>query len=1462
MTNTNDVIVDVINESWEGHTKGAVETALKGKLREIGNTDTFNVGLTVVTPPAIVKDANVKLSVKGTSIVIHPGNVQEEVAETLVIEIQTKTSMDGSWVSKHSNTVTANASAYKEIDISSYLVEGTNYIRLRAVGNNDSSMWYQYEIRVVNLQLFANNVFEIPVSGDYLTLNYLIGGAIAKTLYIEIGIGKGTQFVSAYSTSIQLGDDVNLTTGKNFTFNAAPASVMTPGRHTVRAYMQADGDSTVKTDVVESQYMVAGSSNMVIINNVNSILDNYTDVRFFDYAVFTTDENLNVIFKLKDSTSNDIINTWEFVARNNIKYSLTTDLSLEIEEEVKYAYMVAEDENGNQLSDKVYFTINNDAQFAPVRGAEFILSPANRSNDEENPQTIINEANGSVVTSDWVNFDMQSDGYMAVNKNVDDTSASAEKIRALHIPANRKLTIHYNPLSQFINPSGADNALVGKNMTLEIDFRAYNILDEEEPIIKLGTTHPVDGDIYGFEMKPLEAAMLTKINRTRDDQNVSWAEGEKTRLTLNIIYGLNPNNDPTRPVNYNFVRIFINGTIEREFFYEANDSFLAENVNLIFGAKGSDIDIFSIRCYQRALSTNEVMQDYVSGLSTSNEKIAWKIANDIIGDNDVISFVKAQNAGYNVIGHTGHVPKYGDEGSGETKGINLYIGIAGDPKRSGTLVNVTGKGQGTTAMGYYDWNQQYKINDNTTWVPDAAPEQGDGSNYNFGKDGYAIAAGEAFAKKLVGKINFASSQQGHKLGLTWIYTDLFKELVRRGNISNPGQIVRQPNARISVYQKPFLFFHRETENDPWVFSYLMTFGAGKGDKPTFGFDKNETPNMLMVEGADNDVPMALFATPWDDSIAYNTTKEAWYYGNFKNINFGFGKTTKDEHNAEIPAQTAGLQAMKDFFNYVYFHNTSIIRYYDGTLEQLQGGVARPQQGKNGNVEPSTDNVYWLTDSNHRYKMYKYDIINSEWIGAGLNGGTLSVRTLYETYCKDLNSAPATWVVGQWKEIATLIENTFINHFRETASNHIEIDDAVYHYCFIKLFAGTDNRAKNTYYYTDPTSLKIRFEQDDLDTTIKTNNKGQNRKPYYVEEHDTNVQGIYYWSGENNGFYNLIEKAFNSKLEEMMRNMFTVMASVSGSAMQYMIDHVLYAQDYFPAVAFNEMARTVYETAAVAQNDGTYVNGDVRAITQSNGTQRWSEYQWLLDRIMYISSWCEYGEFAGASGAPYAMKFRGGRRESGPSTYTFTVTPAKWLYPRIGRGESNIDATSNAKKVRVQAGHPFTYATVELNEDSVFAIKGANYYLDFGDLNVVLSDQPEYSFVGKRLQKITVNPTGEDENLFITKKVKIDNAINIKEFILRGANTITSGVDLSKCVRLEKIDVRGSSIGSIALPNSAELTEVRYSEFVTDINIVDKPKLQTVTIDGTNYLQNVTSRRTSDAVSKVIVNILPDSYNNN
>lgn len=1434
-------IIDIINEPWEGHTKGEVETALKSKLSEIGNADTFNVGLTIVPPSALAKDTNVQVSVKGISNVLHPGGTTEDISETLIIEIQTRTSVEGNWISRPNSNVQSNQETAKLIDISPYLTSGENYVRFRAVGDNGNSMWYAYTIQVVNLRLYINTALEVPLKNEF-SLNYLIGGAVAKTLYIEIGTGRGTQFSADFSTSIALGTYVNLTTGRNITFDNAPAAIMTEGIHTVRAYLQADEDANVKTDVLESQYMVVDSQgsgeDMVIINDAVSEIDNYTDVTFFRYAVHTDNDELPIVFKLKDATSGVVLSSWEFVAINNVSYSFNTDLALELEDEVQYAYMYIEDTEGNQLSDRIFITVNNQSSYAPVKGAEFILSPANRSNDEANPKTIINAATNTLVNSVWDGFDAVSDGYMAVNKNVEDTSQNAEKVRALHIPANRKLTIGYNPLREFINSSHSSTGLTAKNMTFEIDFRAYNVLDEDEFILKLGTINNIDGKIQGFAMKPLEAYVLTENSRIVDDQNVSWSEGERTRLTINILYGLNPDSDPTRQNNYNFVRIFINDKIEREFFYTANDSFLAEDTQLVIGATGSDIDIFGIRCYQKALSTNEVMQDYVSGLSSNAEKIQWQSKNNILGDDDTISFTKAQAAGYNVLGHTGHLPKYGDQNKGKTKNVQLYIGIAREPKRSGTLTGLEGSGQGTTAMTYYDWNQQYKVGDTTTWIPDAEPEEGDEGKYDFGTNGYAIEDGEAFAKKLVGKINFASSQQGHKLGLTWAFTDVYKDLVNRRIISEPGQMTLQSNARISVYEKPFLFFHRETESDPWTFKYLMTFGAGKGDKPTFGFDKKTTPNMMMVEGADNDVPLALFSIPWDDNVTYNPNDEAWVYANRKNINFGFGKTVEVD-GAEYPDNNAGLASIKAFFNFVYKHNVSIIRYYDGTLEQLRNNVARPQQGVDGNAEPSRSNLYWVTDSANRYELYRYDN-TSGWIPAGENGTSFNVRTVYEEYCADLDKSPTTWTVGQWGVIAEVIKEQFIAHFRQTAPDYIHVDDALYHSCFVKLFAATDNRAKNTYYYSDPVTLKIRFMQDDLDTVIKTNNVGQNRKPYYVEEHDKSETGAYYWQGENNGFYNLIEDAFSSEFTAMMKNVLTSMASIGGSAMQFMVNYILYAQDYFPATAFNEMTRVVYEIAAVAQNDGIYVNNNARAITQANGSQRWSEYQWLKDRVMYISSWCEFGEFAGSSDASGALGFRGAGATAGHSNvYSFTLTPAKWLYPRISQGESNLDASPSARRVRVQAGQSFSYNPFSLESDSAVAIKGINYYLEIGDMNVPLStDQTSFTFNGRKLQRIVVNSTGEDTNNFITQDITIGNATYIKEFIVRGVNTLNGAVDLSKCTRLEKIDMRGSGGSNVTLPATNSLKKVYYQATLTRLILLDNESLEEVTLEDAGNLTDV------------------------
>lgn len=1388
--------------------------------------DAYSVQLTLQSTPAETQPSKaVTVGVKGTSTIIYGTGGTESLSETLTVQIQTKVSASADYVQRDTVDITAGSSSYTTIDLSPYLYDGVNYVRMRAVGQNATSIWRSFILNVVNLSIVPNTSFELPMSNTNLQLNYLIGGAVAKTLQLEFGTGLDTAFVRQYSylnndtdCSRSLGTTTNTSTGITFEFTDATmmATLLADGVHTVRARLYVSDD--VKTDWVESQYMVVKGSlttPRVIVNDVQTGLANWSELKFFDWAAYCGGEtSMAVVFRLTDEDNEETYATWRLTAEDSTKYSLQTQLGIELEDNSVtefYGYMHIEDEEGNALASSVFFTFSNSAAYQPTSGANLVISPSGRDNSEADPATIINSVDGEEVDSTFTGFGFTSDGWVGVQKDVDSTASDAETVRALHIPAGRSLDIDYNPFSEL-----TDGNNTGKSMTLELDFRTNNILDEDEPILKIGTTHAADGEIWGLELLPMEVRMLTQRMRAVDDQNASWADGVRTHLAVNVVYGLN---------GLNYVRLFINGIIEREFNYVASDRFTTTSgVHIVMGNTKSDLDVFGIRCYKKALSTTEVMQDYKASMSSVSEKVAFADANDILGDGDEISYSKVLGK-YNLIAHTGHLPKYGDENKGKTTGVSIYINIVGDAAHSGTLDNLESSGQGTTAMTYRDWNQQYKTTDDSVFTADDGTVSAAGA-------GYAIQSGEYLAKKLCGKINFASGMQSHKLGLCRIYTELYKRLVSNSVISTPGQFTAYPNARISVYEKPFFFFHRETESDPWTFKYLMTFGAGKGDKPTFGFNKSTTPDMLMVEGANNDRPLALFRIPWNDDITYSPDDEAWMYNSQKQINFGLGVTTKTD-GKEYPSSENGLAAMKAFFNFAYLHHTRI-EYFNGTLTQLKASS-----------DVSTAKMYWMTAADatlnsSQYDLYRWDELTEDWVDAGVTkSGTgsyekLNVRTQYEAFCTDTGATAQTWTNGQWSQISAMVIAMRRAHFKAKASTVMHVDDALYHSCFIKFFAGTDNRAKNTYYVTDPVTLKVRFWQDDLDTMIKTNNVGQNRKPYYVEEHDKNASGEYYWQGEESGFYNALEEAFESEMTTMMNNMMTGMTQLGGSVMSFIEQYFLSTQDYFPAIAYNEQARLVYEAAAVAQAAGTYQNSSVQAITQSCGSQRWSEYQWLKDRVMYISSWCEYGEFAGSSSASGGLSWRG----TNGATYNFKLTPAKWLYPRVGSDSGNYPAGTSGR-VRVAAGQQMEYPEITLTSDSLISIRGIDYLLDIGDMNIGLSSgQGTFTIGGKRLQRIAVNEDGTGTNVLLATSIAISNATNIKEFIVRGVGTVSGALDLSKCSRLEEIDLRGTTFSIVELPASESLTEVQMPATMTELKATAQPSLETLTLQGSSYLTSI------------------------
>lgn len=228
----------------------------------------------------------------------------------------------------------------------------------------------------------------------------------------------------------------------------------------------------------------------------------------------------------------------------------------------------------------------------------------------------------------------------------------------------------------------------------------------------------------------------------------------------------------------------------------------------------------------------------------------------------------------------------------------------------------------------------------------------------------------------------------------------------------------------------------------------------------------------------------------------------------------------------------------------------------------------------------------------------------------------------------------------------------------------------------KLWAGTDNRSKNTYYVVDPVSGKIHLHQDDLDTILKTNNTGWLLKPYYIEEHDTDAAGNTYWEGQYNVLFDLVERAYADALPQMMNTVLSTMASLVESGLKDRAGnsvpqtpegcfqkYFFSIQEYFPAVAYNETARIRYEAAqlAVARNEFAAPDG-INPITQSLGDQLEAERQYVHRRLIYLSSYAAYGEFS-ASGTTGSLSIRGMKTTGGADApMKFTIKTHQWLYP--------------------------------------------------------------------------------------------------------------------------------------------------------------------------------------------------------
>ncbi len=632
------------------------------------------------------------------------------------------------------------------------------------------STWLTWS-HIIYTQLTVENCQDwstvIDAESGVFPLSFAVGGAVDKWLHITISGASGTySYVERMSAETQYPK----TSPKTWTeVEKNGIGILTHGIHTVTAWVTCDDGSghlgtdgypdSLSSDVIVNRYMVVNTATegadltqpYLMLQNVLSEATNYVRCVLTNFSVYIpsgidqsllNDGKLPVSVLLTDYGESDTTYTHEYIRQellceNNVKYDVDVVIEIEgstaSEQATEYfsyfrVFRYASDESVinfmyESLSRRfMTVTVDNSENFAPVAGAHFVLSPNSRNNSEENWKSIINQQTGATVVSEWNGFSGLNDGW----------TYDSNGRKVLRVLAGESIQISgYEPFEQFKTNGTA-------KLTIELNYAINNVTREDTSVFEI--CQDVDGNQLGLRMFPLEGNIKANNRQNTNDQDFAWEEGKKTHLALVIDPAVvvkaddeltwQQTLDGRESVPLALAKVYINANPFREMDYSPLvGTWISDDGHggIKIGCPYADIDIYGIRIYRSALSSQNVFQNYKASLPTVDEKRAVDAANAITTGGRV-DYAKAKAAGYRCLTLVGQ-DQYKLNQDKET-GYPCYWRIDhNDPNLSGTigkaayLASVNGTlgtalclmitAQGSTANTYWENNGQTKVDEIT-----------------------------------------------------------------------------------------------------------------------------------------------------------------------------------------------------------------------------------------------------------------------------------------------------------------------------------------------------------------------------------------------------------------------------------------------------------------------------------------------------------------------------------------------------------------------------------------------------------------------------------------------------------------------------------------------------------------------------------------------------------------------------
>ena len=1281
----------------------------------------------------------------------------------------------GTFVTRTSGTCTSGGTI--RVNVRSYLAMGTNRIKFTVTGaDSQQSKTLTFTASVTSLSLTSNFSWNLPwIQGQAFSVDKLnFSGNLQKTLHVKIDDDDEQEYTQVFTAGTNY-----VTTAYSFDLTDKFPTDATTGIHTIEVWMSGDEVETAhyKYNVMCVLAADATTAELVCINEVSSAAVNFEEQTLFKYAVYGTTEATVTITVMDGETQYIIVAGQELTVEAGVQQSYVT--SLEIESETRNMTMTIDLASG-ESGQTVTIPVDNTHSYAAVEGATIYVNSSIRSNDSADRETIINSAPNAEVAefeADWDKFAWLRDGW----------AYDPDGNRCLAVLAGSTVDV------EGINLTKAST----QSMTFEFKFRCANIADYDTPILSLMSTETYNPNTTnGIILFPTKIMVLGSENRDKVVQSVNLYED--SILHVMVVF-----QRQYAQTAYNLCHVYVNGIRQAVFLFDGGGTFGTGYLRM--GQESSDLYLYMMRVYEKPLEDTDVLTNLLNQLSSNSPDMSRsgvRDDNNII-DNGQVDYELAKAAGYNCMviemADGAFLPDLAHQNGGNS---TLWLEYADHPEWNVKIENAPISGQGTTSMRYYRWNLRWKLKDAAKFT------YADGTSEM--KKGYLDGGQHPKVSKITAKKNVASSMQGHKMGATAMYDDLYTELGLKETMG------LSEAARVAVYQYPFLGFQKFGDGS-YTFIGLYTCGPDKGDSGTFGYDKTAYPSFLSLEGPNHNPLGTRFLHPWVD-MTYDSSEETMKFGGVEawDVDACKFETDKAEDNANI---TDLLDTeWKPAYNIVYNCSPFLRSLSDigMTLEQLNAQAATWRAQSDILVNRKNE-VLELYNSSYeliyyRQKTGQYEVLANTNILLGLSGYRLP-------------SNPTT---------ADIIEARK-EKFRAEAGNYWDINGSCFHEAFCELIGAKDNHAKNSY----PFKLKTlanggrwSWREDDLDSIMATDNNGQSTAHYGIEVGDLTGEGVDIFQGSSSVFWTLINDVFSDVVGTILGRMLNAMRSLATGmgiggnnlheAVFNMFSYYFWERSakYFPIMAYAQDSKYAYvDVWMLGVNAGTpgQTYNNVFPLNQALGTQLEAERQWVERRIVNICSKYSLGGFTGSDDDGY------GRLEFTPATpFTFDLVPAIEMYPA-----GNLGGGTNVKGERTKEG-TVCHLTASSDGTTGFYLKALDWLTDLGDIcGLQLTSRAggsiSFAVASKRLRRLKIGDVVASNVQFNSPTLSVSGE-SIEVVDARNVVSLNSAVSLANCPRLKKAYFDGSGATSLILPAGSKVDYVSFPSSMTTLFFDNLPLL--------------------------------------